>query len=55
MLSVNKYAQKYIDECRSRVAGHVSAYQVFIALARKQAGSDEPLLNAAMMSPELRI
>jgi uncharacterized damage-inducible protein DinB len=48
MLSVNNYTQKYIDECRSRVAEHLSAYQALVAAARNQAGIDEPLLSAAI-------
>ncbi len=45
MLCVNNYTQKYIDECRSRVAAQASAYQTLVARARK---TDEPLLNAAI-------
>ncbi|SRR6266478_2359462 len=48
MLCVNNYAQKYIDECRSRVAAQVSAYQALVATARNQAANDEPPLNAAI-------
>lgn len=48
MLCVNNYTQKYIDECRSRVAEQVSAYQTLVAAARNQAATDEPLLNAAI-------
>src|SRR3989442_1810786 len=40
--------QKYIDECRSRVAAKVSAYQRLVATARNQATTDEPPLNAAV-------
>jgi hypothetical protein len=48
MLCVNNYTQKYIDECRSRVAAQGSAYQTFVATARKKTATDEPLLNAAI-------
>ena len=48
MLCVNNHTQKYIDECRQRVAAQVSAYQTLVATARNQAATDEPLLNAAM-------
>jgi hypothetical protein len=48
MLSVNNYTQKYIDECRSRVAAQVSAYKAVVATARNQAATDEPLLDAAI-------
>ena len=48
MLCVNNYSQKYIDECRSRVAAQVSAYQTLVATARNQTATDEPLLYAAI-------
>jgi len=48
MLYVNNYAQKYIDECRSRVAAQVSAYRTLAAAARNQAATDELLLSAAI-------
>jgi hypothetical protein len=48
MLSVNNYTQKYIDECRSRVAAQVSAYKVLVATARNQTATDESLLDAAI-------
>lgn len=48
MLCVNNYTQKYIDECRSKVAAQVSAYQTLVAAARNQTATDEPLLNAAI-------
>lgn len=48
MLCVNNYSQKYIDECRSKTAAQVSAYQSLVAAARNQAAADEPLLNAAI-------
>jgi hypothetical protein len=48
MLCVNNYTQKYIDECRSRVAEQVSAYHTLVAAARNQAATDEPLLNTAI-------
>jgi hypothetical protein len=34
MLRANNYTQKYIDECRSRVAAQVSAYQTLVPTAR---------------------
>ncbi|MDD5320091.1 MAG: hypothetical protein PHD43_05650 [Methylococcales bacterium] len=48
MLCVNNYTQKYIDECRSRVAAQVSAYQSLVATARNQAVAGRPLLDAAI-------
>jgi hypothetical protein len=48
MLSVNNYTQKYIDECRSRVAAQVSAYKAVVATARNQTATDESLLDAAI-------
>ncbi|WP_411727860.1 hypothetical protein [Methyloglobulus sp.] len=48
MLCVNNYTQKYIDECRSRVAAQVSAYQTLVVAVRNQAATDVPLLNAAI-------
>jgi len=48
MLCVNKYTQKYIDECRSRVSAQVSAYQTLVATARNQTASDERRLKAAI-------
>ena len=48
MLCVNNYTQKYIDECRSRVAAQVSAYQALVATARNQTATDEPLVGAAI-------
>ncbi|HEY3365154.1 MAG TPA: hypothetical protein VGK74_08895 [Symbiobacteriaceae bacterium] len=48
MLCVNNFTQKYIDECRSRVAAQVSAYQALVAAARNQTATDEPLFNAAI-------
>ena len=48
MLCVNNYTQNYIDECRSRVAAQVSAYQTLVAAAKNQATADEPLVNAAI-------
>ncbi len=48
MLCVNNYTQKYIDECRSRIAEHVSAYQTLIAAARNHAGIGALSVNAAI-------
>ena len=48
MLSVSSYTQEYIDDCRSRVAKQVSAYQTLVAAARNQAATDEQSLSAAM-------
>jgi len=45
MLCVNNYTQKYIDECRARVAAQVSAYQALVATARNKTATNEPLLN----------
>ena len=48
MLCVNNYTQKYIDECRSKVAAQVSAYQTLVTAVRNQAATDIPLVNAAI-------
>jgi len=48
MLCVNNYTQQYIDECRTRVAEQLSAYQTLVAAARNHPATDEPLLNAAI-------
>ncbi len=52
MLCINNYTQKYIDECRSRVAAQVSAYQTLVATARNQTATGEPPLNAAIVAFE---
>ena len=48
MLCVNNYTKEHIDQCHSRVAAQVTAYQTLVATARNQAATDEPLLNAAI-------
>ena len=48
MLCVNNYTQKYIDECRSRVAAQVSAYRTLVITAKNQTSPDESPLNAAI-------
>lgn len=48
MLCVNNYTQKYIDECRLRVAAQVSAYQTLVVTARNQTAIDGLHLNAAI-------
>ena len=48
MLCVNNYTQKYIDECRARVAAQVSAYQALVATASNKTATDEPLLSASI-------
>jgi hypothetical protein len=52
MLCVNNYTQKYIDECRSRVAAQVSAYQALVATAKNKSATDNPLLDAAIKAFE---
>jgi len=47
-----KYTQKYIDDYRSRVTQHISAFQTFVAAARNQASADEPLLNTEIKAFE---
>jgi hypothetical protein len=34
MVSINKYPQEYIDECRSRIALQIAAYRDLLAVAR---------------------
>lgn len=48
MLGVSKHTQKYLDECRSRVAEQVSAYQALVAAARNQAAHGESELTTAI-------
>ena len=48
MLCVNNYTQKYIDECRAKVAAQLSAYQSLVATARHQTAADAPRLKAAI-------
>ena len=45
MFCETNYTQKYIDECRLRVAEQVSAYQTLVSTARNQAATDEPPLT----------
>jgi hypothetical protein len=52
MLCVNNDTQKYIDECRSRVAAPVSAYQALCAAARNKTVAGKSPLNAAMEALE---
>ena len=52
MLCVNNYTQKYIGECRSRVAAQVSAYQNLVAKARNQTAAGKPPVNAAITAFE---
>jgi hypothetical protein len=47
MLCVNNYTQEYVDECRSRVAEQVSAYQTLVATARNKTAT-EPRVKAAI-------
>jgi len=55
MLCVNNYTQEYINECRSRVAAQVSAYETLDETVRNQAATDEPHLNAAIEAFEPHI
>lgn len=48
MLCVNKYTQAYIDECRSKVAAQVTAFEALISTAKTRPATDEPLLSAAI-------
>jgi len=52
MLSVNKYSQKYLDDCRSKIDMQLSTYKKLVNTARKQA-SDKESINAAIGSFEL--
>jgi len=52
MLGVNKYAQKYVDECRSKVDLQLSAYKKLVTTARNQAGKNGKSLDAAIESFE---
>jgi hypothetical protein len=52
MLCVNNYGQDYIDDCRSRVAAQVAAYQTLVATARHQGASDGPQLETAIAAFE---
>lgn len=46
MLGVNKYSQKYIDECRSKVDVQLSAYKKLIAAARNKTEKNKFLDSA---------
>ena len=39
MLAVNRYPKEYVDECRSRVASHVSAYKKLASAAAGEGSS----------------
>lgn len=54
MLCENNYPLAYMDECRSRFAAQVTAYQALVAAARRQNATDEPLLDAAIEAFEAR-
>lgn len=53
MLCVNNYTRTYIDECRSRVAAQLSAYQTLIAAATNHATTAAPRVSAAIDAFEL--
>ena len=46
MLCVNNHPEEYVDQCRSRVAEQVSAYQAMVAAARKEAAHTARLDSA---------
>jgi hypothetical protein len=52
MLSENKYTQTYIDGCRKRVERQVTAYRNLVKTVRRQAVTNENLLNSAIESFE---
>lgn len=45
MLSVSKYSQEYVDQCRSSIDSTLSAYE---DLAKAAAATSEPRLDAAI-------
>lgn len=53
MLSVNKYTQEYINECRSKVSAQIKAYDNLIDAARKDTSSRESHLDSAMKAFEI--
>jgi hypothetical protein len=48
MLCVNKYTQKYIDDCRLKVADQVQAYQALAKAANVQVEVGHPKLKTAI-------
>src|SRR6266850_1600124 len=52
MLCNNDYPQAYIDECRQKVAGQVSAYDNLVAVTRGQSGAGEPKIEEAVSAFE---
>lgn len=49
MLSVSKYSQEYVDQCRSSIDSQLSAYEDLAAAA---AATSEPRLDAALKAFE---
>lgn len=49
MLCMNKYAQKYIEDCRKKVDVHLGTYRKLATTAKKQNATS---LNAALQSFE---
>ena len=52
MLCINKYTQKYIDECRAKITLQLSTYKNLVTAAGKQAGANKVQLNAAVQAFE---
>lgn len=52
MLSVNSYAQPYIDGCRSRMESQLAAYNALVAAARANQGPRSSAVAAAVDSFE---
>lgn len=47
MLSINKYAQEYVDECRSKIARQISAYTDLVSVARDVDRTNEARLDSS--------
>jgi hypothetical protein len=52
MLCVNSYDRNYINECRSRIATRVSAYQRLVSAARTAAGASQAQIASAIAAFE---
>ena len=52
MLCINNYPKNYIDECHTKMEEQLSTYNILIAEIKKQSGTNETQLNAAIESFE---
>jgi len=50
MLSVNRYAQAYVDECRARAVSQLESYPALASAARDHSGAGEAAVSSAIES-----